>query len=214
MSDFAVIGVVGEILKGLLRSKLRSDLGNSFDSPDSVTLLSPKDLEGVTTHRLSLFLYQISENAHMKNQPMERIQMNELRFPPLSLNLYYLLTPFAGDETNEIKGWDAHTILGKAMQIFYDNAVLDGPNLMEVLQDPDVDREEYYDQIRQIKIILDPISMDDMTKIWNSLDTPFKLCVCYEVRVIMIDSERRKQFKRIEKKQTDYYQITGRNEVS
>jgi hypothetical protein len=214
MSDFAVIGVVGEILKGVLRTNLRSALGTSFDPLDSVTLLSPNDLEGVTRHRLSLFLYQIAENAHMKNQPMERVQTNELRFPPLSLNLYYLLTPFAGDETNEIKGWDAHTILGKAMQVFYDNAVLDGPNLMGILQDPDVDREEYYDQIKQIKIILAPISLDDMTKIWNSLETPFRLSVCYEVRVIMIESERKKQFQRILEKQTDYHQIAGRNEVS
>ncbi len=204
MSDFTVIGVVGEILKKLLQNNLQTTFNGNFSSEDSVTLLSPKDLEGTVTNRLSIFLYQIVENAYMKNQPVERIGAGQLKYPPLSLNLYYLLTPYAG-ETEEIRGWDIHTILGRAMQILYDNAILEGPALLDTLKL--IPREDYYEKIGQIRIILNSLSLDDLTKIWNSFDTPMRLSVCYEVRVIMIESERRKETQRITEKDTEYYQI-------
>ena len=208
MGDFTSIGVVGEILKKLLEINLRDTFLDSFTSPDSITLLSPKEMEGSSSKSISVFLYQITENAFMKNQPIEPIEAGQLKYPPLALNLYYLLTPYAGEETEPIKGWDLHTILGRAMQVLYDNATLEGPALLHILQE--IHREEYYEKIGQIRIILDPLSLDDLTKIWNSLDTTLRLSVCYEVRVIMIESERKKETQRIVEKNTDYYQIKGR----
>jgi hypothetical protein len=203
MGDFTIIGVVGEILQALLRLRLASSFGGSFSSVDSVTLLSPKDLEGETSHRLSVFLYQVTENAYMKNQPMQSIGGDQLKYSPLSLSLYYLLTPYA-EETIDIRGWDTHTILGRAMQVLYDNATLEGPALMDILQE--IGRTDYYDGMQQIRIILHPLSLDDMTKIWNSLDTTLRLSVCYEIRVIMIESEREKDVGRITEKDTHYSQ--------
>lgn len=206
MGDFTVIGIVGEILKELLRANLSDTFSGSFTSLDSVTLISPKELEGEASDRLSIFLYQIVENAYMKNQPMERIDSGQLRYPSLSLNLYYLLTPYAGEETGAISGWDIHTILGRAMQILADHASLEGPALRDILGQ--INQGDYFDKIEQIRVILNSLSLDDLTKIWNSLDTSLRLSVCYEVRVIMIESERKKEVQRILEKNTDYYQIT------
>ncbi len=207
MGDFTVIGIVGELLREMLRTNLRATFDGNFSSPDSVTLLSPKDLEGTAVNRLSLFLYRIVENAHMKNQPMEQIGAGRFRHPPLSLNLHYLMTPYAG-ETDEIRGWDIHTVLGRAMQVFYDNAVLEGPALFDLLKL--ISREDYHGTIERLRIILIPLSLDDLTKIWNSLDTTLRLSVCYEVRVILIDSERKKETRRIVEKNAEYFQIKGR----
>ena len=204
MSDFTVIGIVGEILKELLRTRLSEAFPGSFSSPDSVTLLTPKDLETTRKDKLSIFLYQVTENAFMKNQPMERVGDGQLRHPPLSLNLYYLLTPFV-KETDAIRGWDIHTILGRSMQVLYDNAILEGPALRDIFVA--IHQEEYYEQIENIRIVLNPLSLDDLTKIWNSLDTPMKLSVGYEVRVVIIESTRRKEVTRIVEKNADYYQI-------
>ncbi len=206
MDGFIVIGVVGEILKRLLEDNLKSILGNSTSTTTmSITFQSPKDMK--SSDHLSIFLYQITENPHMKNQPLERIESNRLKYPPLSLNLHYLLTP-STKETNDIKDWDTHIILGRAMEILYDNAILEGPVLMDILKT--LNREECYEKIRQIRIILNSLSLDDLTKIWNSLDTPMRLSVCYEVRVIMIESEREKESKRITEKNADYYLIKSR----
>ena len=162
-------------------------------------------MEGEFSNRLSIFLYHIVENEFMKNQPMERLGTNQLQYPPLSLNLYYLLTPYAGEEANDIIGWDVHTILGRSMQILADNAILEGPRLNDILVQ--ISRPDYLDKIENIRILLNSISLDDLTKIWNSLDTSLRLSVCYEVRVILIESERKKEIQRIVEKRSDYYQI-------
>jgi len=205
MADFAIIGLVGEILKRLLRENLHNAFTDYFTTEDSVSLLSPKELEGTATNLVALFLYHVTENAYMKNQAAERLGPAQLRFPPLALNLYYLLTPFAGDGTTAIPGWDIHSILGRAMQVFYDNAILEGPALMDVLEK--ISQEIYFEQIENIRIILNSLPLDDLTKIWNSLDTPLRLSVCYEVRVVLIASERKIESQRILEKRTDYYQI-------
>lgn len=205
MGDYSVISIVDEVLQKLLQKNLAATFSGNFTSEASVTLISPKDLEATSTNTLSLFLYQVTENAYIKNQPVERIDGGRLRQPPLALNLYYLLTPYMGEDDNRIRGWDIHTILGRAMQVLYDNAILQGPSLMDILKD--IGRDDYYEQIEQIKIVLHQLSLDDITKIWSCLDTPMRLSVCYEVRIIMIDSERSRESRRIIEKDAHYYQI-------
>lgn len=209
MSEFIVIGVIGEALKELLRGKLNQAFpGNFPEDGEEVTLKSPKEL--ITSNRLSFFLYHIVENPYMKNQPMERTGENQLKYAPLSLNLSYLLTPHVETGTEPIKGWDAHSILGRAMQILYDHSILEGVELRDLLVK--IDCADFYEKIGQIRIILNSLSLDDLTKIWNSLDTSLKLSVSYEVRVILIESERKKEVTRILEKNADYYQVKGKKE--
>lgn len=206
MGDFMVIGVVGEAIRELLRKRLLADVGGNFSSLQSVTPLPPNMLESTTGDHVSLFLYHIVENGYMKNQPMERIEAGTLKYPPLCLNLYYLLTPYAGQETQAIPGWDVHTILGRSMQAFHDNASLDGPALRAALED--IGRGDDFEGIKEIRIILNPVSIDDMNKIWTSLTTPLRISVCYEVRVVTIESRRSIGTGRVVEKNANYYQMT------
>lgn len=209
MSEFIVIGVIGEALKELLRDKLNQAFtGNFPEDGEEITLKSPKELG--TKNRLSFYLYHIVENPYMKNQPMERTSENQLKYSPLCLNLFYLLTPCVEMETEHIKGWDAHSILGRTMQILYDHSILEGVVLRDLLVK--IDCEDFYEKIGQIRIILNSLSLDDLTKIWNSLDTSLMLSVSYEVRVILIESERKKEVTRILEKNADYYQVKGKEE--
>jgi hypothetical protein len=209
MDEFTVIGVIGETLKELMRDKLNQAFPGNFPvDGEEVTLISPKELGA--SHRLSFFLYHIVENPYMKNQPMERAQDNQLKYSPLCLNLYYLLTPHVETESENIKGWDAHSIIGRAMQVLYDHSSLEGAALRDLLVK--VDYEDFYEKIGQVRIILNSLSLDDLTKIWNSLDTSLRLSVSYEVRVIIIESERKKEIKRIVEKNAVYYQIKGKKE--
>ncbi len=207
MDEFTVIGVVSEMLKELLRQNLNNSFSGEFPKGEAVTLKSPNDL--VTKNLLSLFLYHIVENPYMKNKPMERSGPDELEYTPLSINCYYLLTPHKA-EGDSIESRDIHTILGRAMQVFYDNSILEGAALRDLLLDTHMDYEEYYDTIGQVRIILNNLSLDDLTKIWNSLETSLMLSVSYEVRVILIKSTRTKKTKRILEKNADYYQVKGK----
>jgi Pvc16 N-terminal domain len=64
------------------------------------------------------------------------------------------------------------------MRIFYDNSIIRDAQLPESLR-PIVD---------QLAIVLVPLELEDLTRIWNALQTPYRLSVVYEVRIVLIES--------------------------
>jgi hypothetical protein len=145
---------------------------------------------------------------------MERVRNNRLKYSPLSLNLYYLLTPNPKVKINakDITTVEIHQILGRAMQVLYDHSSLEGNDLRVLLEE--LDYVDFYDKIGQVRIILNSLSLDDLTKIWGTMETQLMLSASYEVRVIMIESERKKEFTRIEEKSTGFFQTKGNEEES
>ena len=162
MSTSAVIGRVSASLRSLLQTGMELD--------PHVTILAPD--EAGSTPRINLFLYKIQENPVLKNMDWQPKlgRPDQLTPPPLSLNLFYLMTAYA--ENNEQDGnADAHQFLGDAMRVFFENPILSAePN----------DRE-------QVKIMLNPVDMDELTKIWGTFSKPFRLSVVYEVSVVQLD---------------------------
>ena len=194
MSDYTAIENVSETLIDLLRDKLAD-----FIDPDSIMLISPGDIEGTDTVRLSLFLYQVDENVHMKNQEMEMMDSTIYRYPPLSLDLYYLLTPHPStgiqDKTERTR--EEHRILGRAMQVFYDNSTLTGSILKGNLETNE-----------ELHVLLNPLNLDDITKIWSTFqERSFRTSVCYIVTPAIIDSIRKVKSERVVSKKYDYDQI-------
>jgi hypothetical protein len=155
-----------------------------------VTLDSPADLRGDTGsfQKINLYLYQVLEHAYTKNQPAYAVDATTQQYPPLTLRLYYLLTPYASDPAS------AHKVLGHAMQIFYDNALVAEPLMTETLRLA----------TDKLAIVLLSAKLEDLTRIWNALQTPYRLSVCYEVRVVPIESTRNQQTPRVTSK-TDVY---------
>ena len=196
MSDYTAIADVGETLKKLLWDNIKEDntAKSIIESEDQITLSSPEETE--PSKKLSLFLYQITENVYLKNQEMQIVNSTELKYPPLSLNLFYLVTPHTK------KGENDHIILGKVMQIFYDNSILRGSVLQGSLADS---REE-------LKLILNPLSTEELNKIWTvmSKSKPYKLSVCYEVTPVKIESMRERKVKRVIERELEKYQLGGK----
>ncbi len=196
MSDFTVIGDIGETLKKLLDDP---DLWTGITPVPEITFKSPKEIkdDGGSTNKVSLFLYQILENHYLKNEEPQRISDTELKLPPLSLDLLYLVTPYSDDKTQE------KIILGKVMQIFHDNAVLTGTVLQGSLSGTD----------EEIKLLFNPISLDDLTKIWSAFkDVAYRLSVSYLVTPIRIDSTREIGMQRVVSKEMGYYYAMQKGE--
>src|SRR5262249_23542042 len=117
LDDVSIIADVTDTLVGLL---------GGLD----VTLESPADLKGATGsfEKVNLFLYQAVEHAFTKNLPPSAPDDGALVPPPLTLRLYYLLTPYASDPRS------AQKVLGHAMRVFYDHAIVTGEQLVEPLR--------------------------------------------------------------------------------
>ena len=182
MAGYAAVADVGETLVELLRNRMDELEGVIDVDRTDVGLVSPGELGEQSDVLLSLYLYRIAENADLKNAERERIDDETEREPPLALDLYYLLTahPSPGDAEATDRTAQQHRILGLAMQVMRENAVVSGADLRGSLA---ADRE--------LRVSLYPQSVDELTNIWTTFQgTPFRPSVAYLVSPVLIESLR------------------------
>jgi hypothetical protein len=162
--------MVSESLRTLLVTEMT--LTPSVD----VTILAPD--ETGSERRINLFLYRVLENPALKNADwqVKRGEPAQIVPPPLSLNLYYLMTSYA--QNDPLTGnATAHAILGEAMRVFHEHAVVPQSALVE----------ELHDAAEQIKIMLNPLDPDELGRVWSTFSQPFRLSVMYEVSVVQLE---------------------------
>jgi hypothetical protein len=171
MSASTAIGLVSESLRNLLVGEMQ--LNPSVD----VTILAPD--EGGGNRRINLFLYQVQENPTFKNMDwqLKPGTNNVLIPPPLSLNLFYLMTPYAQNDA-QTGNATAHAILGEAMRVFYENPIVPQTHLADGLEEA---RE-------QIQIIQNTLNMEELARVWGTFTQPLRLSILYQVSVVQIDA--------------------------
>ena len=193
-----VLAAVTDAVRTILWEEIEQDsvLRPIVASPEAIVFRNPTETAKDSANRLSLWLYQITEDEFLKNQPMIRTEVNRNNgedtgkqrrdlFPPLALNLFYLVTPFAPSPEAD------HLLLGKTMQIMYDNAIV-------LLRDP-------VNQIfEELRIILCRLSLDDISRVWEALQEPYRLSVCYQIRVAQVDSARTLDHGRVIERTANY----------
>ncbi|MHC1757824.1 MAG: DUF4255 domain-containing protein [Methanosarcina sp.] len=195
MSDYRAIADVGETLIELLRDNMK-DL---IPRRQSIVMASPGEVEANDDVRLSLFLYQVLENIHLKNQEMQIRDPMTLTFPPIALDLYYMFTSYpSGIQDITERTREEHSILGRTIQIINDNSILAGSVLKGNLN---VNGYELH-------ITLTPVSLDDMTKMWTTFPgKSFRSSICCLVTPVLIDSGREITVQRVVSKESGYNQI-------
>jgi hypothetical protein len=177
MSKFTAIAGAGETLVNVLLAEMQADpevdLKKIMAADGNISLESPADLEkqNDATAMLSLYLYRVVEDPYVKNDPPVPGNGTRLRKPPLALDLYYLVTPRLRT------AHDHHIVLGKVMQVLYDRCELSGADLSSLLDPGD-----------QLRVVLNPVTLEETTRIWQAMELSYRLSICYVVRVISIDS--------------------------
>lgn len=194
MSDYGAIADVGETLVDLLWDNMQNL--NLITKKESIVLASPGEIPLNQDVQLSLFLYQILKNVHLTNQEMQIKDYSTLTFPPIALDLYYMLTAYPHG-THELTDMirQEHKILGRAIQILNKNQTLLGSVLKGSLQGSG----------DEIHVMLTSMNLDDMTKIWTTFQgKPFRTSVCFLVTPVLIDSTSEIGVQRVISKETDY----------
>jgi hypothetical protein len=180
MSNALAIAAVTATLHAILGQGVAADT----DLNDTtVTTLPPDKARGtVTTNQLNLFLYQILPNAAWRNMTVpQQVRPGETGMPPLALTLHYLMTAY-GRENDNTQPFDHH-LMGKAMSILYDHALLGPDEIKVALQGSDLER-----QVERVRITLQPLTVEEISKLWTGFATQYRLSVGYEVSVALIDS--------------------------
>ena len=170
MSASTAIGMVSESLRNLLVGEM------ILSPPVNVTVLAPDESGG--DRRINLFLYKVQEHPALKNLDwrVKQGEPTQLVPPPLSLNLYYLMTSYAPNDA-QTGNSTAHEFLGDAMRVFYENPIVPEDYLVEGLK--------YATE--QIKIIQNSLDLEELSKVWSTFTEPFRLSVLYEVSVVQLD---------------------------
>jgi len=172
MSDYGVLLEVSNAIKSTLWDAFDTDVQNIIGTDNGIVFTDPTTTALDTTKRLSIWLYQVTESEFLKNQPvLQGAASAQGQVPPLSLNLYYLITPFAGQPESDL------LLLGKTMQVLYDNAILQ-------VSSPAAGAAE------DLRVIFRTIPLSELTVVWEALQETYRLSVSYEVRVVSIDSTR------------------------
>jgi hypothetical protein len=170
MSASSAIGKVSRSLRSLLLNEMTLDSVR-------VTVLAP-DEPGGGDPRINLFLYKVQEHAALRNMDWQ-VKLGDpgrLVPPPLSLKLFYLMTAYAANQ-DESGNASAHELLGEAMRVLYQNPVVPDDYL----------GFDFAGARERVKVVLNSLDLEELSKIWSTFTQPFRLSVLYEVSVVQLD---------------------------
>lgn len=187
--SYLAIGAVTRALAELLEKKMNKPPLLGAVTP-AVTALPPDDDRVDDADGVNLFLYRVVEDPFNKNMHWrgDRANTKGVNYPPLTLNLFYLLTSYA-KQSNGANREDitVHQLLGNAMAILHEHPVLNDVHDGDF--DADLDTQfakELRDSYEKIKVSLLPASVEELSKIWTGLNKGYRLSVAYEVSLTQI----------------------------
>lgn len=156
-------------------------------SPGAVVTLLPPGDSLPEVIGLNLYLYRVMESPFTKNRPWpgDRVTPPSQQ-PALGLQLFYLVTPLGTRPANDADaGDDAHTMLGLAMRTLQENPVLNDVHLPTFEADTELP-DFLLNSYEKIKMMLLPTSIEELSKIWATINQPYRLSVAYEVSLVEI----------------------------
>ena len=164
MATRDVLADVGETLVALISAGV-----SSIVAPANVLITTTDEMRTYSPQQpaVTIFLYEISTNAELRNAP----PTPGFSRPRLALDLRYLITPWATDAGT------AHQICGHILQTLYDHASLVQGDLVGASWGAE----------DTMQILLESIPVSEHHHIWEPANIPYKLSLAYLVRVIGLD---------------------------
>jgi hypothetical protein len=178
---YTVLRATSKTLAGYLEQQFQADtdLQTFFSGGGGmvVSLSTPEEMNKNNTQGLSVWLYRVVRDDQRLNNPPQRVSPNQSLPPPLPVCLHYLITPItasnqsAGPETEQL-------ILGKVLQAFHSHPELRGTDLKAELAGTDA----------ELHILLEPMNLEEITRVWEALEGSYQLSVSYEVSLVTIEA--------------------------
>ncbi len=180
---YQALNATSETLREYVSAQILADAflnaaGNPWNARSmKVTLNTPAEMVDKSHEGVSLWLYRIVRDPERFNDPPLRVSAGAVKPPPLPLRLHYLITPITS-RANDGDPVTEQYVLGKVMQVLHSKPVLRGADL----------RDEFVGSDVELTIRLETLNLDEITRIWDSLEGAYQLCVSYEVSVVNIES--------------------------
>ncbi|MGB8702284.1 MAG: DUF4255 domain-containing protein [Thermosynechococcaceae cyanobacterium] len=185
MSNPLAIAAVTSTLRFLLEETLKPHVANVI-----VTTYPPDRAfdKSNPANQVNLFLYHTTTNAAWSNLDFpQQVRPGETGQPPLALNLHYLLTAYSKDQDYPTPL--SHQLLGRSMSFLSDHPFLLGKDIKNALAATLADHD-LYDQIEKVKITPHNLSLEELSKLWMTFQTSYRISACYEASVVLLESRR------------------------
>jgi len=179
VAGYTAIADLGASVLRLLRDNMTPD---PVSRPDLIGMASPRDAGDLV---LSIFLFNVKENGESRRTGMQD-RGGVLQYPPLALDLYFLITAHSNAD-RLTRSLDEQRVLGRAMQVLYDNSVIRSPYLEGSLAESG----------ETVRISHAGMDGEGLLKLWQFGDLPYKLSTVYRVGPILLDSNRTKEVSRV-----------------
>ena len=173
MASYRAIAATSQAILGILAAGCpRSEFQTA-----EFKLYNASDFDNPMEEGISLFLYRVTVNSSLRNMP-SRLAPDGTRYrPSLPLDLHYLLTAWASDSGQQQR------LLGWSMRELEDLPILPSGLLNQYIDHPDTFRTD-----ESVEVVCDPLSLQDLTAVWDKLKPKYQTSVSYVARMIAIES--------------------------
>lgn len=186
MSNSLAVGAVTATLYRLLSRTNQPLPGDpTLNDPLSDAQASTKSLDKArdpqeTFNQVNIFLYHVDYNAALRNMPLRpAVKNGETGMPPVALVLNYLLT-FYGRGGDDVL---AHRLMGRALSILNDNALLKAADIDAAMPGSDLGR-----QIERVRLTPMSMSTEEMSRLWTAFQSNYRPSVAIQASVVLIES--------------------------
>lgn len=176
MADFSIISDVSNQILKFLRDSICPEL---IQSPEALILTSPTDKK--SDYQMGLYLYDIQELREYQSHSMVNVRNSSAQYPPKPLTLYY--AAYINGKAQMMSSSDnEQRILGRTIQALMDKGTLD---------------DVTGDNGEPASITLLPMSFEEKSKIWSTLNEPYQLAIYFSVAPVLLSSKRVRNFQRV-----------------
>lgn len=167
------LSVITDTLINMLRDSItNSPLWTSASPPTprftiTVSGSQPEAVRGDGDCQLSLYLFHISQDRFQRNSPVTGSRSLQIPGHPLSLELYYMLTAYAGKTYTQ-----EQQALSIALRCFYNQ-----PIVKKVIQG---------DPHQEFSLTMEVESADELGRLWQAITIPYRLSIIFKASVIFI----------------------------
>jgi hypothetical protein len=176
VSNSLAVAAVTATLQKLLFTGVSQDLAGT-----TVTARAP-DRARVNSsgNQINLFLYQTGIEAAWRNEDMPgKVRPGEIGNPPMPLILRYLITAYS-DTDDEL---NAHRLFGRVVSILHDHPRLEREELRFGFPGNDL-----HEQIERVHVTPQSLSVEELSKLWTTFQTPLRISAAYQACVVLIES--------------------------